>query len=372
MAKDWLEDRLKNVSRRDVKRVDLNEAYGKFVAISLGTPNPKRPGRTGSKTPSILSTSRKFEKGLASQDPIISKVLARGMYLMPAGKFGTCDACKDKTAGCAAACLHDSGTQDLANQIARTETATRHPADFIALLNNEIKSFVSEAENNPIKKGGPMLPSIRLDATSELHLDDSDIGDLLYGGESGELQELHKTGQFAGLPRMLGSEYGKRYAKGPLGIIGVPRSRQSNVVRVASWNEGLHIDRAREIILGGNDITGPNTGALVGRKQGNERVAEVPFKGGSLTLPLVNYDEHDVTSLRKQTGAFGELSAKHPGFSKRTEENARRAKSFLINVPTLSAEAHAQAVAEGRAEPVFARPTPVSVRGSRSKAFRGE
>lgn len=372
MAKEWLEDRLKNVDPREVRRVDLNEAYGKFVAISLGTENPKRPGRTGSKSPALLSTSRKFEKGRASTDPILSRVSARGLYLMPAGKFGTCDACKDKTAGCAAACLHDSGTQDLANQIARTTMATNHPADFLALLHNEIKSHVISAENNPISKGGPLLPSIRIDATSELHLDNSDIGDLLYGGEHGEFQETHTSGQFKGLPRLVGSEYGKRFAKNPLGIKGMPKSRQSNVTRVASWNEGLSLERAREIVLGGNDITGPNVGAAQGRKQGENRVAEVPFKGGSLTLPVVNYDEHDIVGLRKQTGSFGELSVKNPGFSKRTEENTKKSKSFLITVPTQTAEAHEQAIREGRSQPLFARPTAVSVRPSRNSAFKGE
>lgn len=369
MADKDLEDILKNVSRRDVKRVDLNSAYELFRDISVSTPNPKRPGLFGSKNPSLLSTSQKFEKGRYADHPIISRVLQRGVYLMPAGKYGTCNACKDKTRGCAAACLHDAGFQDLANQIARTKTAEKHPAEFIALLHNEIKGHVAEAEHNPIKKGGSLLPSIRLDATSELHLDESDVGDILYGGMSGEFQEEHKTGPFAGLPRLLGSEYGKRYAKNPLGMIGVPKSRQPNVTRVASWNEGLHIDRAREIILGGNDITGPNVEAKKARKNEGNRIAEVPFKGGSLPLPVVNYDEHDVVALRQQTGSFGELSAKNPGFSKRSDEDTRKAKSFLITVPTMSTEAHAQAVREGRAESVFARPTPVTVRPSRRQAF---
>jgi hypothetical protein len=373
MAKEWLEEILKNVTRKDVEKVDLNDAYANFVRISLSTPNPKRPGRTGSKTPSILSQSRKFEKGRASEDPLISRFLARGVYLMPAGKHGTCDACKDKTAGCAAACLHDSGHQDLANQIARTDLATRYPSQFVGLLHNEIKSFVAEAENNPIRKGGPLLASLRIDGTSELHLDDEEVGDILYGGMHGEFQEVHKSGPYKGRFRLIGSEYGKRLAKNPLGIIGVPKSRQPNVTRVASWNEGLHVDRAREIIRGGNDITGPNINATKARKtEGEQRVAEVPFKGGSLFLPIVNYDEHDITGAREQTGAYGELSDKKPGFAKRTEENAKRSKSFLISIPTFSAEAHAQAVAEGRAEPLYARPTPVSIRPSRGKAFRGE
>jgi hypothetical protein len=372
MAKEWLEDRLKNVTRKDVSNVDLNDAYAQFVGLALASVNPKNPNRKRGSTPSILSSSVKFEKGRASKDPIISRVLARGMYLMPAGKMGACDTCKDKTAGCAAACLHDSGFQDVGLQLARTQLAYDNPAGFVGLLQNEIVSHVSDAETNPIKKGGPLIPSIRLDGTSEMHLDDSEIGDLLYGGENGEFQELHKKGQFAGLPRLIGSEYGKRFAKNPLGMIGVPRSRQPNVTRVPSWNEGLHVDRAREIILGGNDITGPNTAALKGRKQGDTRVAEVPFKGGSLILPVTNYDEHDITGLREQTGSFGELSVKNPGFSKRTDENARRSKSFLISVPTFTAEEHAQAQAEGRAEPIFARPTPVSVRPSRSRAFRGD
>lgn len=374
MAKEFLEDTLKQVTPRDVEKVDLSKAYKRFAEVVSSTENPKRPGVFGSQKPAFLSNSIKFDKGRNALDPIISRVSARGMYLMPAGKYGTCDTCKDKTAGCAASCLHDSGFQDLANQLGRTNFLTEYPVEGLALLNDEIHSHVVTSENNPARKGGPLLPSVRLDATSELHLDESDIGDLLFGGPRGERQEIHTEGQFKGLPRMVGSEYGKRFAKGPLGIIGMPRSRQSNVIRVASWNEGLHIDRAREIILGGNDITGPNTGAKIARKSESERVAEVPFKGGSLNLPVVNYDEHDITALRPQTGSFGELSVKNPGFSKRSDADTKRSKSFLINVPSMSAEAHAQAVAEGRSESVFARPTPVTItpRPSRSRAFRGD
>lgn len=372
MAREFLEDILKQVQPRDTEKVDLAKAQKKFAEVVSSTENPKRPGQFGSQTPAFLSRSIKFDKGRAGADPIISRVSARGMYLMPAGKFGACDTCRDKTAGCAAACLHDSGFQDLANQLGRTNFLRDYPVEGLALLNDEIHSHFVASENNPARKGGPLLPSLRLDATGELHLDESDIGDLLFGGARGERQEIHTEGQFKGLPRMVGSEYGKRHAKNPLGIIGMPQSRQSNVTRVASWNEGLHIDRAREIILGGNDITGPNTGAKKARKIEGSRMAEVPFKGGSLVLPVVDYDEHDITGIREQTGSFGELSVKHPGFSKRSDEDTRKSRSFLINVPTFSDEEHATAVSEGRAEPVFARPTPVSIRPSRSRAFRGE
>jgi hypothetical protein len=371
MAKEWLEDVLKQVQPRDIEKVDLSKAQAEFARISSATENPKRPGEKGSENPAFLSTSIKFEKGRTASGLIVPRVSARGMYLMPAGKEGTMDCCKDKTAGCAASCLHDSGFQDLANQIARNTMLERNPVEGLALINDEIHSHVVQAENNPARKGGPLLPSVRLDATSELHLDDSDIGDVLYGGMKGERQEVHTEGQFKGFPRMIGSEYGKRFAKNPLGRIGVPASRQPNVTRVASWSEGLHVDRAREIILGGNDITGPNTGARKARKVEGERIADVPFKGGSLVLPVVNYDEHDITGIREQTGSFGELSVKHPGFAKRTEENAQKSKSFLINVPTTPVAEREAAIREGRAEPVFARPTPVSIRPSRSAAFRG-
>lgn len=369
MAKEFLEDILKQVQPRDIEKIDLSKAQKKFAEVVSTTENPKRPGQFGSQNPAFLSRSVKFDKGRNAEDPIISRVAARGMYLMPAGKFGACNTCRDKTAGCGAACLHDSGFQDLANQLGRTNFLQKYPAEGLALLNDEIHSHVVQSENNPARKGGPLLPSIRLDATSELHLDDSDIGDVLFGGWRGERQQIHTEGQFKGLPRMVGSEYGKRYAKNPLGRIGTPPSRQSNVTRVASWSDGLHVERAREIVLGGGDITGPNTGARKARKVEGERMAEVPFKGGSLILPVTNYDEHDITGIRQQTGSYGELSVKNPGFSKRSDEDTRRARSFLINVPTFSEKEHSEAVREGRAEPVFARPTPVSVRPSRRGAF---
>lgn len=340
MAREFLEDILRQVTRRDIDKV-LNSdqlmasAYGKFAEISAGTENPNRPGVFGSKKPNFLSTSIKFEKGRFKEDPVISSIVQKGMYLAPAGKFGTADCCKDKTSGCSAACLHDAGFQDVATQIARTKMLTDHPVEGIALLADEIDNHVASVRRMSRRTSGLFVPAVRLDATSELHTDDMEIGDRLYGGPKGEYQEVHTEGPLKGLPMLMGNEYGKRFAKGLLPGA-EPTMRQSNVTRVLSWSEGMTAARADQARSRGLDITGPTVdlGTSAHPKPLPEGAqAVVPFAGGETrTIPAVDYDEHDATGARTQAGNFGVLRAKAPGFRSRGDVEAAKAARFLDRV----------------------------------------
>lgn len=360
MAREFLEDILSQVTRRDLDRV-LNSdqlmasAYGKFAEISANTENPNRPGVFGSKKPRFLSTSIKFEKGRSKEDPVISSIIQKGMYLAPAGKFGTMDCCKDKTSGCSAGCLHDAGFQDVATQIARTQMLTQHPVEGLALLTDEIDDHVNAVKRMARRESGLLIPALRLDATSELHLDDMEVGDRLYGGPNGEYQRIRTEGPAKGLPEVMGNEYGKRFAKGVLPGA-EPTMRQPNVTRALSWSEQMTAERADQAISRGLDITGPTTdlGTSARPKPLPENAhAVVPFAGGETrTIPAVDYDEHDATGARKQSGKFGALRAKAPGFRARGDVEAERAARFL-----------------GRVRIIGDTPVTTPKRGSRRGAF---
>lgn len=308
MAREFLEDILKGVTVRDIEKVHLPSARAKFAEISSQTENPYKPGQFGSQNPKMLSTSVKFEKNKKINDPVLSRVEAFGMYLMPAGKHGCADACADKTAGCSAGCLNIAGrlSQTIPTQIARTNFLTTHPAEGLALIGDEAHTNFEKA----IRRGN--LPSLRLDGTSELHIDNMDAGDFIFGGPGGRYQKKRgkEFGPTAGLPMVVGSEYGKRYAKdvlpGP-----TPKSRQPNVVRVGSWNEQMTQGRAEQMHSAGEDIALPviNLG-----KQIPSHVQMNFGPGGSLVLPTADYDKHDIIALRPQTGAAGLLHEKKPGF----------------------------------------------------------
>jgi hypothetical protein len=314
MAKrEYLEDILKEVNVRDIERVHLPSARALFADISSKTENPYKPGQFGSANPSMLSTSVKFEKNKKIDDPVLSRVEATGMYLMPAGKHGCADVCKDKTAGCSAGCLNISGrlSQTIPTQIARTEMLTRHPVEGLALLADEAHTKFEGA----IKRGN--IASLRVDGTSELHIDNMEAGDFIYGGPGGRYQEKRgkEFGPTAGLPMAMGSEYGKRYAKdvlpGP-----TPQSRQSNVTRVPSWNESLTKGRAEQLISEGSDIAIPmvNLGTSQNPKPVPSHISMQFNPGGNLVVPAVDYDTHDIIGLRRQTGSAGVLREKKPGF----------------------------------------------------------
>lgn len=356
--KTWVEDNLAEVSVRDIEKVNLPRAQALFSDVSRNTAHPQgrrypitsktRPGEVmmGSDDPSFLSSSVKFDKGVNSADPVVSRVRQKGMYAMPAGNFESADCCKDKTAGCAAACLNTTGRLGLhtATQLARTKMLFEHPAESLALLAHEAHNHFE----NTIRQG--FLPALRLDGTSELHIDEMDAGDYIFGGQGGEYQKTRtERGPLRGLPQAVGSEYGKRHAKGALSGP-TPRSRQSNVTRVASWSEGLTKDRAVEITSEGLDIATPvtNFGSSIdslGKKPLPSHIEMQFSRGGSgLILPAVNYDEHDAVGVRRQTGAMGVLRAKSPGFGAVGAGAPGRKDSFLREHPAvpvkLSASRH--------------------------------
>jgi len=313
MAREFLEDILKGVTARDIEGVHLPSARAKFAEISSKTENPYKPGDFGSPNPKMLSTSVKFEKNKKINDPVLSRVEATGMYLMPAGKHGCADACKDKTAGCSAGCLFPSGrlSQTIPTQIARTQFLTDYPAEGLAIIRDEAHTQFEGA----IRRGN--IPSLRLDGTSELHIDNMEAGDLIFGGPKGRYQEIRgkEYGPTAGLPMAIGSEYGKRYAKDILPGA-TPRSRQSNVVRVASWNEQLTKGRAEQLHSAGEDIALPviNLGTSQNPKPVPSRIEMKFGPGGSLILPTDDFDKHDITALREPKGVAGILREKSPGF----------------------------------------------------------
>lgn len=337
MAREFLEDILKGVTARDIEGVHLPSARAKFAEVSSKTENPYKPGDFGSPNPKMLSTSVKFEKNKKISDPVLSRVEATGMYLMPAGKHGCADACRDKTAGCSAGCLNTSGrlSQTIPTQMARTQFLTDYPAEGLAILRDEAHTHFEGA----IRRGN--IPSLRLDGTSELHIDNMEAGDLIFGGPKGRYQEIRgkEFGPTAGLPMAIGSEYGKRYAKDVLSGA-TPKSRQSNVTRVASWNERLTKGRAEQLISAGEDIALPvtNLGTSQNPKPVPSRIQMQFGPGGSLIVPATDYDVHDIVGARRQTGAAGILREKNPGFGLDTNLSSAEQKAkgrFLREHPAV-------------------------------------
>lgn len=321
MAREFLEDTLKQVTVRDIEKVHLPSARAKFAEISRGTEHPTMPGKFGSDNPKMLSSSVKFDKTTSATDPMIRRVVQRGMYLTPAGQHGCSDACRDKTGGCAAACLNVSGRLGLqqANQVARTKMLQTYPAEGLAIIADEAHTFFEDT----IRKG--KVPSLRLDGTSELHIDQMDAGDLIFQGPGGRYSQIRKGSEFGptqGLPMAVGSEYGKRHAKDVLPG-NEPEMRQSNVKRVASWNERMTKGRAEQLTSRGGDIAVPvtNFGTSSNPAPAPSHIS-VQFSGGreSLILPATDYDEHDVVGLREQTGSAGILRQKLPGFGLKFDE----------------------------------------------------
>ena len=136
MAKEFLEDIIPQVSVADIQRVHLPSARALFTDISEKTENPYQPGQFGSKNPKMLSTSVKFEKAPPDQ-PVLRRVVQRGMYLMPAGQHGCADACKYKSAGCPGGCINVTGRLPhgtaLPTQMARTHMLERYPAEALEI-----------------------------------------------------------------------------------------------------------------------------------------------------------------------------------------------------------------------------------------------
>jgi hypothetical protein len=309
-------DMLSGIDVRDVERTyrdtdKLRKAQTEFQRIADATRNPRRKDKkTGeplgaSKNIRFLSNSIKFAKSGSASDPVVRQTSQRGMYLTPAGLFGTANCCGHATGPCTAACLHDSGFQDLANQIARTTALEKMGPDALAIIAAETHDHVTDSENYPRIKGGPYLPAIRYDATSELKIDNMDVGDFIIGRHA----HLHEDGPFKGLPHLLVPEYAKEHAKD------VPDTT---------------IGRGRQLRDRGVDIAVPatNYGTSTHPKEIPSHVS-VQFQGGKLSLPAVDYDEHDNITLRPFTGAAGILRAKTPGFGARSTARQRMANKFL-------------------------------------------
>lgn len=368
MARQYLDEIFNSVKIAEVEKFlrsgRLGAFYTDFRKKASETENPYRPGNFGSRNANFLSRSIKFDKSLKSPDPVISRTAQVGMYLTPAGKFGTCDACRHKTQACGAACLHDAGFQDVGTQIARTKAIEENPVESAAAIYSELQSHVIKSEREGF------LPSARLDATSEIAPYQHEIGDLLYGGMGGEWQQKHTDGPFKGLHRLVGSEYAKEHAKGVL-LGAEPEIRQPNVRVVPSWSDQTTKARGEQLMSRGRDLAVPTTAfGTSGHPKPAPTHMAVQFKGGDLIMPVVDYDEHDVIGLREQTGSAGLLRAKSPGFRKREPETQQIALRFLRpqrgateeEIKNLSPQTDAPAER-------WIAPTPVSVRPSRRQAF---
>lgn len=326
MAREFLEDALRQVSVKDIKNVHLPSAR------ALLNEEAKKAGITSGKS-SMLSVSTKFAKpypGLVVQQ--------RGMYLMPAGKSGCADTCRDKTAGCAAACLHNTGRLNLPHQIARTNTLHRDPAAGLALIADEVHTHAE----NMLRQGA--IPSIRIDGTSELHIEDMPAGEHIFGGPGGKYQELRGPSypkEMRGIPLLIASEYGKRYAKDVLPGR-TPAPGQPNVYRVPSWNERLTRGRALQIIGEGHDIATPVIG-VKGKEKPERMLMHFGTGEEPLELPVTDFDEHDITYLRQlhkstgEQGHFGLLREKKPTFGRKREKGTEAAVArFLRPHPVVS------------------------------------
>ena len=330
-------DMLSGIDVRDVERTyrdtdKLRNAQAEFQRIADATKNPKRKDKkTGeplraSKNIRFLSDSIKFAKSGKASDPVVRQTSQKGMYLTPAGLYGTANCCGHATGPCTAACLQDTGFQDLANQIARTNALEKMGPDALAIIAAETDDHVRTSENWSRLKGGPYIPAIRYDATSELKIDNMDVGDFIIGRHA----HLHEDGPFKGLPHLLVPEYAKEHAKDVLSGP-EPVSRQPNVTRVPSWGPDTTIGRGRQLRDRGVDIAVPATNYGTSRfpKEIPSHVS-VQFQGGSLPLPAVDYDEHDNIALRPFTGAAGILRGKDPTFGgNRSTARQRMASKFL-------------------------------------------
>ncbi len=107
----------------------------------------------------LLSDSVKTLKGLKVG------VGTAVMYLAPAGMSGH-QICALRTAGCEAACLHDSGMLRFRNaqaaQLKRTWYFFEHRAEFIGMLEREIAAHEAKCRRDGLR------PAVRLNGTSDL------------------------------------------------------------------------------------------------------------------------------------------------------------------------------------------------------------
>lgn len=330
--KTWLEHQLGQVSVRDIEKVHLPSARALFSEVSSNTENPYSPGDKGSEDPRFLSSSTKFDKGIHADDPRITHLRQKGMYLIPGGKHGTKNACCDN-GNCTGPCISETGRlpQFAATSLARNTMLEKHPVESLALIADEAHSFFATA----IRKG--YLPSLRLDGTSELHVDHTDAGDWIYGGPGGMYQKKRDSGLYKGQPMAVGSEYGKRYAMRARGAR-TPESRQPNVRRVHSWSESLTDERLSEIQSHLEDIAVPatNYGTSTSPKAIPSHVAvNVKKEDGTgrtnVVMPAADYDTHDVIWAREKLPVAGMLRAKGQSFGHQlTEKEQKQASKFLL------------------------------------------
>jgi len=327
-----IERNLSQISPRDIEKVDLADAEGLFSHVSRNTFHPVT-GKPGSEDPKFLSGSVKWDKAEHSQNEIIKNVRLKGMYLVAAGKHGTKNVCC-AAGNCSGPCIDEQGRlpKYLANMMARNTMIEKYPVESMALIAHEAHTFF----NKTIRKG--LHPSLRLDGTSELHIDNMEIGDYIYGGKGGKYQETHKSGIFKGMPMASGSEYGKRYALASRGGRPTPQSRQSNVVRQDSWSEHLTDKRSEELRSEGRSIAVPMINYGTSKKPHPlPSHIDVNLKredGGGRTTsswPAVDYDLDDFRFLQPGQPSVGALRAKTPSYGHKLSEKAlRQADNFLL------------------------------------------
>ncbi len=327
----WLEAQLAQVSARDIEKVDLADASGLFSHVSTNTFHPKT-GERGSEDPKFLSTSVKWDKSEGSEDEFIKDVRLKGMYLVPAGKHGTKNTCC-AAGNCSGPCIDEQGRLPfrVQNMMARNTMLEKYPAESLALIAHEAHTFF----NKTIREG--LHPSLRLDGTSELHIDNMEAGDYIYGGKTGKYQEIHQSGKFKGMPMASGSEYGKRYALAARGGRPTPMSRQPNVKRVDSWSEHLTDVRAEELRSEGRSIALPatNYGTSTHPKRLPSHIdmnlKREDGKGRTTSsFPAVDFDTDDFRFKTPEEPSVGVLRAKTPKFGHKLSEKAQRQSGVFL------------------------------------------
>lgn len=367
----------------------LEQAKDVFSNISQNTVLTEN-GRTyrGGQNPFIFSTSLKTDAALKSGIPELEKFNQIVHYQAPSDSSGIegCNTCGFETGGCSSACFAHGGQMGLAQgrvaQLSRTQMGFENPAMFLGLGLSEIRGHVKRS----LKQG--LTPVYRWGGTNE---------DLLHLMEAG--QPFAETGA-------LSTVYTKAQARDlvdPKQLIENPYPKTHTLVQ--SVTEHTTIPRMLQASQDqGMALAVPTTRAPHARytpvarmvdKQG--RRADFPALLTPSTLDAGGHGESlgDTSDARHMDRALSGIEGgvlwlggkrsryvdaqginRHEVIGKpfiREVDPSRQIISFQergIWRPT--EEEIDTAVAEGTAERVSSRPTPVSIRPSRSGAFRGE
>ncbi len=364
----------------------LEEAQAAFSKISTET-MIEHNGKIykGGEKPFIFSKSLKTEAGAASGIPELQGYSQIVHYQRPSTSSGIegCNTCGFETAGCSSACFAHGGQmglpQGLVAQLSRTKMAFQNAAQFLGLGYREIADHADDA----IEKG--LIPIHR------------------WGGTSEGLVHLIKANEaLRDLP-----SHEVVYSKAQSRDV-VPKDKlitnpdPDKLTLVTSVTENTTIPRMKQASEEqGQALAVPTTRAPHSRYPAIARMVDRQGRRAdfpSLLVPsTINErgfgeslgDASDFRNLDKPlsgiTGGVLYLGGKKSRFvdESGTPRHAVIGQPFIREVdPSRQIMAFQakgifrntaeSAIAEGTAEPVSSRPTPVTIRSSRSQAFRGD